>query len=499
MKISDFIGETTAYDKKVRLEENRPKSWLKSVSAFANGVGGFLVFGISDNDELIGVENASRGAEKISEIINAKMDPVPTIHLQILKEGEMDFIVLQVFPGDETPYYYSSDGNLIAYVRVGNEKSIQVDALTLRRLIMRGVHLSFDSEVSRWRYADFSFTRLKSAYKSKVGEDFADSDFLSFDLVNGDRLTNAGALFADDCPIRWSRLFCTRWNGLDKASGMIDALDDKEYEGSLIALLENGMDFVRNNTRKKWKKTENGRVEMPEYPMLAVHEAVVNALIHRDYMEVGSEVHIDIFDDRMEIYSPGGMLDGSFVQDLNIDQVASKRRNPVIADLFGRMHFMERRGSGFRKIRREYHRVPGLSRGKEPVFTSSATSFFVTLYNLNYGDSLMSNKKVAHEDGKVAHEDGKVAHEDGKVALEECMMIHGYSVRERDRVFRILETYGFEADFRRKDLVGQFELAPSSVGKFLRKLKQTGLIVSGSGHGLYRMNRICAVKGEGKE
>lgn len=232
--------------------------------------------------------------------------------------------------------------------------------------------------------------------------------------MNGDRLTNAGALFADDCPIRWSRLFCTRWNGLDKASGVIDALDDKEYGGSLIALLENGMDFVRNNTRKKWKKTENGRVEMPEYPMLAVHEAVVNALIHRDYMEVGSEVHIDIFDDRMEIYSPGGMLDGSFVQDLNIDQVASKRRNPVIADLFGRMHFMERRGSGFRKIRREYHRVPGLSRGKEPVFTSSATSFFVTLYNLNYGDSLMSNKKVAHGDGKVA--------------LEECMMVHGYSV-----------------------------------------------------------------------
>ena len=258
------------------------------------------------------------------------------------------------------------------------------------------------------------------------------------------------------------------------------------------------MDFVRNNTRKKWKKTENGRVEMPEYPMLAVHEAVVNALIHRDYMEVGSEVHIDIFDDRMEIYSPGGMLDGSFVQDLNVEQVASKRRNPVIADLFGRMHFMERRGSGFRKIRREYHRVPGLSRGKEPVFTSSATSFFVTLYNLNYGDSLMSNKKVAHEDGKVAHEDGKVAHGDEKVALEECMMVHGYSVRERDRVFQILETYGFDADFRRKDLVKQFELAPSSVGKFLRKLKQTGLIISGNGHGLYRMNRNCAVKGEGK-
>ena len=78
------------------------------------------------------------------------------------------------------------------------------------------------------------------------------------------------------------------------------------------------------------------------------------------------------------------------------------------------------------------------------------------------------------------------------------MMVHGYSVRERDRVFQILEKYEFEADFRRKDLVGQFELAAPSVGKFLRKLKRTGLIVSGNGHGLYRMNGDCAVKGEGK-
>ena len=84
------------------------------------------------------------------------------------------------------------------------------------------------------------------------------------------------------------------------------------------------------------------------------------------------------------------------------------------------------------------------------------------------------------------------------LSLEECMMVHGYSVRERDRVFQILETYGFEADFMRKDLVGQLELAPPSVEKFLRKLEQTGLIVSGNGYGLYRMNGNCAVKGEGK-
>lgn len=99
---------------------------------------------------------------------------------------------------------------------------------------------------------------------------------------------------------------------------------------------------------------------------------------------LGSEVHIDIFDDRMEIYSPGGMLDGSFVQDLDTDHIPSRRRNPVIADVFSRMNYMERRGSGFRKIKEDYHRAVNYRPELEPKFYSDTTSFWVMLYNLNY-------------------------------------------------------------------------------------------------------------------
>ena len=94
------------------------------------------------------------------------------------------------------------------------------------------------------------------------------------------------------------------------ASGIVDALDDKEYTGSLVTLLQDGTDFVRNNSKKAWRKVGDGRIEMPDYPDRAVLEGVVNALIHRNYMEIGSEVHIDMFDDRIEIYSPGGMISG---------------------------------------------------------------------------------------------------------------------------------------------------------------------------------------------
>ncbi len=101
-------------------------------------------------------------------------------------------------------------------------------------------------------------------------------------------MTNAGALLADESPIRQLRLFCTRWNGLDKAPGIIDAIDDKEYTGGLINLLLFGFEFVTNNSKKAWKKTNDGRIEMVDYPERAVLEALVNALIHRNYLELGS-------------------------------------------------------------------------------------------------------------------------------------------------------------------------------------------------------------------
>ena len=113
-------------------------------------------------------------------------------------------------------------------------------------------------------------------------------------------------------------------------------------------------------------------------------EALVNALIHRDYIVLGSEVHIDMFDDRVEITSPGGMFGGGSIQEYNIYSIRSMRRNPVIADLFHRMKYMERRGSGLRKIVSETEKLPGYTEAYKPEFSSTATDFRVILKNVNY-------------------------------------------------------------------------------------------------------------------
>jgi len=164
----------------------------------------------------------------------------------------------------------------------------------------------------------------------------------------------------------------------------MDALDDKEFSGSLVSLLQNGTEFLKNNSKMKWKKVGDGRIDLPDYPERSVLEGLVNALIHREYLELGSEVHIDMFDDRLEIYSPGGMYDGSFVQERDINKIPSKRRNPIIADIFNRLKYMERRGSGFKKIRDDYRGQYLYTKSMEPEFYSDRDSFILTLMNLNY-------------------------------------------------------------------------------------------------------------------
>lgn len=208
---------------------------------------------------------------------------------------------------------------------------------------------------------------------------------ISFGLVNKQGyLTNAGALLADESPILCSRLFCTRWNGLNKSGGIIDALDDAEYTGSVISLIENGESFIKRNDKMMWRKTANSREEMPEYVERSYHEALINALVHRDYLVNGSEVHIDIYDDRMEIYSPGGMPDGSLIQERDPLTVPSTRRNPVLADVFNRLGYMERKGSGFGKIISGYEFQINYNDSKRPSFRSDRYQFTVVMPNLNY-------------------------------------------------------------------------------------------------------------------
>ena len=158
--IQKLIGESTAYEKKEQIEAKRPKSWLKSVSAFANSEGGLLVFGVSDDGKIIGLSDAEHDAEIISEQIKTKLDPVPYVELEYKQVDGLKLILLHVRGGDETPYYYIGDKQRIAYTRIGNE-SVVADRMQLRNLVMKGTGRSYDMLSSPYRFDDMAFSRLK--------------------------------------------------------------------------------------------------------------------------------------------------------------------------------------------------------------------------------------------------------------------------------------------------------------------------------------------------
>ena len=177
----------------------------------------------------------------------------------------------------------------------------------------------------------------------------------------------------------------------------------------------------------------------------------MNALIHRDYLELGSEVHVDMFDDRMEIYSPGGMVDGTFIQNLNLEQVPSKRRNPVLADVFARLDYMERNGSGIGKIIDACEFAVNYTDKKAPVFYSDRAQFRVTLSNLNYGLS-----------GDEEYEIDQTSQR-----LEEYK-------RRTEEVF--LNTMRKNPNITGKELAKMLGISEDGVKYHLRKLKNKGLI-----------------------
>ena len=365
----------------VEYKESWHDKYLAWICGYANAQGGTLYFGIEDGTKRpVGVKNVNSLMENIPNKIRDTMGIVADVAL-LRKEGK-DVIRVKV-KKSMFPVCYHGE----YHYRTGAVKMVLTGpSLTQFLLEKSGIDWDASPTFSGFKKDEHAFTALAARYRKERKSRLTDADFESFGLALPDgRLTNVGALFADDCPLRHSRVFCTRWNGLSMASGVMDAKDNQEFAGGLLSMLQYAEDFVRVNSRHSWHKLARTRVEFVEYPERSVHEALVNAFIHRDYLVTGSEVHVDVFDDRIEITSPGGMPGDRKLEDFDIDCIPSIRRNPLLADMCERLRIMERRGSGFKKIFEDYAEDfinPGR---RNPVLESRPAYFRIILPNMIYG------------------------------------------------------------------------------------------------------------------
>ena len=378
----DLIAECTDYDFKENLEDSKPKSWLKSVSAFANGIGGRIFFGINDDKEIIGIDNPKIVIEKISDLIDKFITPKIVFQINPYEEENKIFLCLSVSQGTSTPYYYQHEGTKIAFIRQGSS-SIECPNYILNELILKGTGKTYDSLITGYKKDDFAFSILENDFYERTGTKFSKEDFISFNLVTKDGyLTNCGVLLADNNNYRQSRIFCTRWNGLDKVNEQ-EVQDDKEFSGSIIRQLKLALDFFRTHTNVRWHKSNEQTIYEPDYSEEAILEALVNAIIHRNYNNIGAEVVMNIYDDRIEITSPGTMASGDSIPRFVDYPFESMRRNPYIADVFWRLGYMNRRGSGLAKITAATSKL--FKDNNNHVSYQIRNSFFVvTIDNANY-------------------------------------------------------------------------------------------------------------------
>ena len=227
------------------------------------------------------------------------------------------------------------------------------------------------------------------------------------------------------------------------------------------------------------------REENSDYPFKAVREVLVNALIHRDYQNIGAEVHVDMYDDRMEISSPGGMMNGSRIQDLDLSMVPSMRRNEIISDIFGRLHYMDRRGSGIRRIINSYAHFK-----IKPNFYSNEYFFLVSLPNrgvpskikhtteetqLTSGETQLTSGETQLTSGEMQLTGEKMTLEMWKTNIRQKTG-NKFQPRTVDKLAKLMAIYEDKYPFNRQIVANRFEISENAASRILKRAIECGIV-----------------------
>lgn len=394
-------------NKYIEFKQDITNTFLKTVSAFANYGGGEIKFGIDDNGKVVGIKNAQEKRIDIENRINDTITPKPNYTIEL--NNSMNIITLKVQSGLDTPYFYNGK----AYKR-NNTATIEVDNVELKRLIMKGNNQSFDE-------LEAGKQKLKFIYlKKKINEILKIKD-VNKDILKTLNLYNDGV-------------------GYNKAAEMLS--DSNSFMGVDIAKLseDNNIFMSRDilnyqsvlkcydlainkfEDNYKYDEIKNGKRETKySIPLDAYREAIANAFVHRTW-DVNSCVRIAMYENRIEITSPGGLPTGLSEHEYLYGQV-SLLRNPILGNVFYRFHYIEQFGTGIRRINKTYD---GFDRS--PKYEISDNYIKIVLPSLTKGRTLTNNERIVYE----------LIDDSNKYSSSELVKKSGFSKNKIVRITNIL-------------------------------------------------------------
>ena len=353
----------------------------KEVMAFINAEGGTVLVGVRKDGFVLGVDNPDEVMLQVANSLKDSLVPdvMPFVTIRTLELEEKKVVEIELSTGTKRPYYLREKGLRAGgvYVRKGSSSQPMTDE-GIREMILQTSGESFEAARSMNQELSFQTMTFEMARRSI---EFGNAQMRTLKLIGEDGLyTNLAYLLSDQCQTSTK---IALFQGTDKAVFR----DRKEFTGSVLKQLEDAYQFIDLSNRTKATFSGLERIDTRDYPEEAVREALLNCIVHRDYSFSGSTL-INIYDDRKEYVSLGGLVPGLELESIFLG--VSQSRNPNLAAVFYRMHLIESYGTGIGKIQRVY--ADSLVK---PEFETAKGVFRVTLPNRNYYEGTpIQNERV---------------------------------------------------------------------------------------------------------
>lgn len=439
--------------KTLEFKQQLPKGdqLAKTLVAFANTSGGKLIIGVDDQRQVVGVQGDEFDLmDHIASMLYSQCQPtlLPNIYLETVQGKTL--IVVQVHRGSQLPYYLKSQGREQgAYVRLGATNRLasldMIHELERQRLLQ-----SYDEQAA-WQVAlrELDLTPLQQAFE-QAGKPLDTARMKSLKLIREEQGTDHpshGLMillgFYEQVEIKCSRF---------KGTSMAVFLDKKEYRGDLFSQLAQTEAFIKNHLHLKAEILGLQRTETYEIPIPAIREALVNAVVHRDYSNAGRDIKVGIYDDVLNIVSPGGLPNGLTLEEAL--QGRSEIRNKVLARVFKELGYIEQWGSGMSRIR-ELCQQAG---NPAPVIRETGDFMDIEFPR----DTRLAAADRMETGGSIG---GQIGGQVGGQMLE-------LTERQRDVLGLIQEN----PSISRQALADKLNINASAVQKHLDKLKEAGAI-----------------------
>ena len=359
--------------RELELKSTITNTFLKTVSAFSNYNTGKIVFGVDDNGKIIGLENIEELCLDLENKINDNINPKPDF--KFIKDTKKKIITLIVEEGFNKPYLYKGK----AYKR-NDTSTVEVDKVELNRLTLLGLNQYY--EELKARKQDLEFKVLKKELEEKLSLKNFSKDVLKTLNLYDDKFgyNNAAELFADN----------NTFSGTDiaKFGKNIDEILDRNLftNISIISQFQKILE-VFNRYYKYEQILGSERIEKELIPEKAFRETIANALIHRTW-DVNSNIRISMYEDKIEISSPGGLPSGISEKEYLNGQI-SQLRNPILANIFFRLKYIEMFGTGIRRINESYKDY-----SVKPAFEIFENSIKITLPIITTRLFLTTDEKI---------------------------------------------------------------------------------------------------------